>query len=134
MGYEKAMKLAGANVLQFKEFGSYQGDWWAKVEYEGKTGWVHGNFGSCSYCDAFHSEFGYNTHKHEDDNYYDPIYRELKENCEECAKVKNRLIEFGKSYLSNLLSQEEAVTEAGRYAEWDLNAQEAIKFIKENAI
>ena len=30
-GYQGCMELAGAKIHVFKEFGSYQGDWWAKV-------------------------------------------------------------------------------------------------------
>ena len=43
MSYEKAMELAGAKVIEYKAFGSYQGDWWALVEYKDKKGWVNGS-------------------------------------------------------------------------------------------
>ena len=36
MSYQMALEMAGATVLEYKEFGSYQGDWFAKVEYQGK--------------------------------------------------------------------------------------------------
>ena len=50
MSYCQALEAAGAKILQFKSFGSYQGDWWAKVEYNGEIGWVAGSYGSCSGC------------------------------------------------------------------------------------
>jgi len=56
--YEKCLQLAGAKVTAFEKFGSYQGNWWAKVKYKGKTGWITRAFGSCSVCDAFEAEFG----------------------------------------------------------------------------
>lgn len=58
MSYEEALQAAGAEVLEFEQFGSYQGDWWAKVRYKDELGWVQGSYGSCSGCDAFESEFG----------------------------------------------------------------------------
>lgn len=36
MSYENALKAAGAEILEFGQFGSYQGDWWAKVRYKEK--------------------------------------------------------------------------------------------------
>ena len=52
MSYELALEEAGAKVLEFQSFGSFQGEWWAKVEYNGEIGWVAGCYGSCSGCDA----------------------------------------------------------------------------------
>lgn len=66
--YEETLELAGATVHIFQEFGSYQGDWWARVTYNGVTGWVTGSYGSCSGCDAFHGEFD-DTYYLEDDKY-----------------------------------------------------------------
>ena len=40
MSYKNALKAAGAKVIEFKYFGSYQGDWVALVEYKGERGWV----------------------------------------------------------------------------------------------
>jgi len=59
MGYRTAMEAAGATVLAYESFGSYQGDWFALVVYGGKTFWVHGSYGSCSGCDAFCAEFDF---------------------------------------------------------------------------
>ena len=84
MGYCEAMEFAGAEVLEYQSFGSYQGDWFAKVLFEGKIGWVHGSYGSCSHCDAFESEFDYDRgpecseHRYEDGS----------EGCEHCHAAK----------------------------------------------
>jgi len=46
MSYQIALEAAGAKILAFKEFGSYQGDWWAKVTYKNEMGWIKGCYGS----------------------------------------------------------------------------------------
>jgi hypothetical protein len=109
MSYCEAMEAAGAEVLCYESFGSYQGDWWAKVTYEGNTFWVHGSYGSCSGCDAFEAEFWYcnegtcDKHRYEDE----------QPSCEKCRVAKEdfntRLADFGKSYLvGGEYTQEEA--------------------------
>lgn len=109
--YEGSLEAAGAKVLAFSEFGDYQGSWYAKVEYEGKTGWISGSYGSCSGCDAFQSEF---------DNIFD-----------EETEHPSRLVKFGKSYLGNLMSTEELLKEV-KDNTWDLEDEELQKFIKDN--
>ena len=111
MSYGSALEAAGATVLEFETFGSYQGDWWAKVFYNGKMGWVNGSFGACSFFAAFESEFGYN----------DPATPE-------------KLAEFGKGYLDVLLTQEEAEKSASENLSWDSGAEKMVKFIKDNSI
>lgn len=109
MSYEKALKAAGAEVIDYREFGSYQGDWWALVEYQGKRAWAHGAFGSCSYCDAFQAEVG----------------------CDyEAEDYESKLAQFGASYLSDLWTQEAAEKEAAKYIEWDREARDMLDFIK----
>ena len=114
MSYQESLEAAGAIVLIFDSFGSYQGDWWAKVEYNGRIGWVNGSYGSCSGCDAFEAEFGWNDDEQ-------PDYQE-------------RLADFGRSYLDNLYTQEEAEKESSKYLDWDMDAQEMLDFIKKNNI
>jgi hypothetical protein len=110
MGYQRSLEAAGATVIAYESFGCYQGDWWAKVQYNDNIGWVHGWYGSCSVCDAFESEFGW------DDNI-----------------DQNKLAEFGRSYLEPLYSQEEAEKIAAKDIKWDLDAKEMLQFIKDNA-
>lgn len=132
MGYQKTMEMAGAKILAFEEFGSYQGDWWAKVEYNGEKGWVNGSYGSCSGCDAFCSEFTYSYHEFNGE-YHDIDDEEFSIDCPECDKIKLRMIEFGKKYLDFIISQEEAEKQAGENIDWDMNAEEMVAFIKRNS-
>ncbi len=134
MGYSEAMELAGAKVLAYQEFGSYQGDWYAKVSFSGQEFWVHGSFGSCSGCDAFQGEFGYGQEKCEEHRYDYTDHRE----CTACASTKQaydrRLAEFGLSYLqSGDMTDAEAIVEATRN-DWDSNSAEMEAFIRQNAI
>ncbi|MED4787541.1 hypothetical protein P9429_11665 [Bacillus atrophaeus] len=110
MGYREALESAGAEVLLYEEFGSYQGDWLAKVRYEGQIGWVHDYFGSCSGCDAFEAEFGWEDPSEED------------------------LADFGKRYLSYMYTQDEIEARASENLDWDLTAEIMVNFVKENSI
>jgi len=110
MGYQLALEKAGANVLDFQEFGSYQGTWLAFVEYNGEKGIVECSYGSCSGCDAFQAEFDYcDTPEISDGKFYksgrtwdeedecnEDEYKKALENYDQ------RLIEFGKQYLEPL--------------------------------
>ena len=131
MSYNEALKVAGAEVLLFKTFGTWQGDWWAKVLYQGKVRWVNGFFGSCSGCDAFMQEFGYEPEckKH---------YVSFQADCEECQTVLHehqmKLSAFGKTYLNELMTQEEAERSASINLEWDFNAEELVTWLQLNAI
>ena len=133
MSYEDALIAAGATVHVMKEFGSYQGDWWAKVTFNGETGWVHGWYGSCSGCDAFYAEFNY------EDKYGCEVhtYRPHKD-CPACkaaeATYQERLAQFGRSYLDDLYTQDEAIKVASENLEWDSDAEEMVDWIKENAL
>jgi len=109
-GYVKALKAAGATVHVFEQFGSYQGDWWAKVTYEGKTGWIHDYYGSCSGCDAFESTFGWST------------------------ETPETLATFGREYLDRqFYTLDEAIAEARKNHEWDMSVDEMEKWLLEHA-
>lgn len=117
MSYCEAMEAAGAEVLAFQEFGSYQGDWWALVKYEGESGWVHGYYGSCSGCDAFQGEFDYSDQDQCSDHKYE---YPKPESCTECDKAKivyqEKLAAFGKSYVfGGIMTQAEAEKESREY-------------------
>ena len=132
MGYNQALEAAGAEVLLFQYFGSYQGDWYALVNYQGTKQWVHGSYGSCSYCDAFDGEFDYTDPYCEEHMYGDKV-----EDCADCkgkADVyQKKLAEFGASYLGNTMTQEEAEAYASRNLEWDSEAPEMLKFLQDNS-
>jgi hypothetical protein len=123
-GYHGALMAAGANVKAFEEFGSYQGEWWALVEYEGQRGWVNGSYGSCSGCDAFQAEFVY-----DDKERWDDAAGKYVPNPEYPAK----LAEFGREYLGNIHSDQAAVNAAARNLDWDLEAEEMVEFIVNRA-
>lgn len=133
MSYQDALEAAGAKVLQFQEFGSYQGEWYALVEFNGETGWINGSYGSCSGCDAFEAEFGY-----KDEYCAEHRWDYQRPACAECDKAKAdqaaKLADFGKVYLGTILTQAQAETEAARHIEWDSDAREMLAYIKSNAI
>lgn len=112
MSYKEALEAAGAEVILFKGFGSYQGDWWAKVKYNGHEGWVTGSYGSCSGCDAFEAEFDWGDNEKDD--------------------YQSRLCDFGKGYLDDILTQDEAEEAASKYLDWDFDAQEMVDWIRQN--
>jgi hypothetical protein len=127
--YRTALEAAGATVHEFESFGSYQGDWWALVTYEGQSGWINGSYGSCSGCDAFEAEFGWSDDKCPDHRYeYDPP------SCTACDAKKEeydaRLALFGRGYLDGIMSQAVAIEQASRNLEWDSDAPEMVEFIK----
>ena len=82
MSYGEALRAAGCTVLEFEEFGSNQGEWLALVEIDGERGVVEGSYGSCSGCDAFEAEFGWND--------------------DERGDYQERLADFGRGYLPAL--------------------------------
>lgn len=106
MGYSEALEKAGCKVLNFNEFGSYQGTWLAFVEYNGEKGIVEGSYGSCSGCDSFQAEFDYYDEPVEKDGKY---FKSHWNDDEEITKdeydklnkqAEQKLADFGKSYLS----------------------------------
>lgn len=114
MSYESAMEAAGAVVHVSEQFGDYQGTAWAKVTYEGVTGWVSYGYGSCSGCDsweAFTSDYDYDE-----------------------GPPADKLAQFGRDYLSPILTQEEAEAEAGKDAEWDSEAENVLMFLRANKV
>lgn len=130
MSYHNALEAAGAQVLAYQSFGSYQGDWYALVVYNGMKGWVTGSYGSCSGCDAFECEFSSHYDRCDDHWINDP-------NCTICqekrVEYQVRLSGFGKGYLDNILTQEEIEQDAARNLAWDIDAQSMVDFVKSYA-
>jgi hypothetical protein len=131
MGYKECLELAGAKVIGYKEFGSWQGEWIAYVEYKGQRGFVRDYYGSCSGCDAYQSEFNIEPHNCNGREYYSPFYEGYKENCELCQKEKLKEIKFGESYLEDILSYDEILEIASRNLTWDESSTEMADFVKE---
>lgn len=130
MNYSDVLEMAGAKVHNYEEFGSWQGDWYALVTYNGKTGWVTGYFGSCSGCDALQHEFGYESHEHENGEYVSYYDDELfLDGCPTCQGYKERLVDFGKRYLEDILTQEEVTKHALEDEDWDTSCKEVLAWI-----
>lgn len=133
MSYQEALEAAGAQVLAFEEFGSYQGDWWALVKYEGETGWVNGSYGSCSGCDAFEGEFGYSNGYNGGSGFWDYETDKYREPTDEERKdYEARLADFGKTYLDGVMTQEQAEAAASANLQWDSDAPAMLDFIRKN--
>jgi hypothetical protein len=130
MGYKECLELAGATVIDHKEFGSYQGDWIAYVEYKGERGFIKDYYGSCSQCDAYEAEFGFISHFHIDDKYYYPHSDGYKNNCKLCQKEKLKAIKFGEEYLKDILDYSDILKEISKNLQWDTSANEMLDFIK----
>lgn len=112
MSYKLCLEKAGAKVHKFESFGSYQGEWWALVTFNGETGWINGSYGSCSGCDAFEAEF---SCSYEDEENLDEKY----------AK-------FGASYLNYLMTQAEAEKATEKCPEyWDDEDKRMYEFIRQ---
>lgn len=112
-GYEGALQAAGCEVLDFKEFGSYQGEWLACVKTNGIIGVVEGWYGSCSGCDAFEAEFGWDG--------------------KETPDYEHRLKSFGEGYLPALPFEHYIVQFEKRVkeSEWDDEALDMLKTLVE---
>jgi len=116
--YATALTMAGATILAFKAFGSYQGEWWAKLA----DGYVTGYYGSCSGCDEVE---GLTTcYEHWDGHH---------EDCEACQKHFAELLAVGQRYLEDKrYTQEEAEAKASKDLEWDMDAKEMVAWLIEN--
>src|ERR1041385_38155 len=107
MSYQKALEAAGAKVIDFKEFGSYQGDWFAFLD-DGQI--VSGSYGSCSGCDAYQAEFGYSDEPEErGGKYFKGWGKEITkvEYDKLITEYQTKLSNFGQSYLTSKESLEE---------------------------
>jgi len=135
MSYAEALEAAGAKIIEFQEFGSYQGDWFALVEYEDHLGWIQGAYGSCSGCDAFQAEFDYgDTPSKVGEKYYSYDLGEyLIATEEDIAAAFNKLKAFGEQYLGGIMSQQEAEAYAERNLDWDSDAEVMVDFIKKHS-
>lgn len=117
MSYELSLEKAGAKILSFKEFGSYQGTWLAFVEYNGQKGIVEGDYGSCSGCDRFHAEFNYSDCPTKDEGKFyknNNTWEDENECTEEeynklIVEYDLRLADFGRSYLGELYTKDHYV-------------------------
>ena len=112
MSYRESLVAAGARVLDFAHFGDWQGSWVALVEYQGQRGWVQGSFGSCDYCDAFQSQFDWDSDF-------------------ACEDVQQRLAQFGRTYLSDLQTTEQVLRQYDSDSSWDEESENVAFWIRE---
>ena len=106
MGYRAAIEAAGAEVLDELSTGSYQGTYLFYVNYNGQKGVVEAWYGSCTFCDSYQAEFGWD----------DPS--------------PERLAAFGQGYLDDIQEPEALLKKYGEQAEWDMEAGEIVSFLK----
>lgn len=110
-GYEAALWSTGVKVLGWKSFGSYQGDWLAHVEFpNGERYFIKDYYGSCSGCDAFESDMGYAD--------------------EEAPDYLHRLKDFGRRYLNDCMTKEQAEKAVSENIEWDSEAPEMLEWVR----
>jgi hypothetical protein len=110
-GYEQALWATGVKVLGFATFGSYQGDWWAYVEFPNRERYfINDTYGSCTVCDAFEARFSEGSPS-------DPDYL-------------HRLRDFGLEYLAACMTAEQALQRAGENVEWDFDANDMVSWVK----
>jgi hypothetical protein len=108
MSYEMAFAaVPDCQVVWAEYFGSYQGRFLAKIVYKGETLYLHDWYGSCSGCDSFEAEFGW-----DDDS--KPDYQE-------------RLAAFGLPYVESALPLNNILTALRAEAsDWDEEIKEMI--------
>jgi hypothetical protein len=137
MGYAHALRTAGAEVVDFKEIGSYQGTWGAVVDFQGQRSLVTGYYGSCSVCDAYQAQFGWSSDEPYYNNETDKYYRNQwsdeeitkEENDSIIQKSRQELIDFGMSYLRYPMTKEDVEKRIQYYdtndtGEWSFDSEE----------
>lgn len=109
-GYEKALVAAGVDIINYETFGSHQGRWLAKIRFpNGEMAYVSDYYGSCSGCDAFEAELGFADEK-------DIAYA-------------HKLKDFGRDYLENCLTFDEAMAVATEHVSWDRDAEDMVAWL-----
>lgn len=112
MSYEDALKATGNKVLDYQEFGDYQGTWYALMIINGKLELISGEYGSCSGCDAFDSAFD-----------YDLDFNSIE--------GKEQLKRFGQQYIDNNISDPRIeLKNAEEDAKWDLDSKEKLEWLE----
>lgn len=112
-GYELSLMVAGVTVVDYQEFGAYQGEWWAYIELsDGVRYFVTDYYGSCTGCDDFEAHFyGYNLEEDKDFNYWEELRK------------------FGAEYIQCCLNKDQAINKAKESYDYDLTSEEIIEWI-----
>ena len=120
-GYVRALWACGLKVVSSFRTKDYQGTWWALVEFpNGERYFVRDEFGSCSVCDPYLSEF---------ERWTSPETGEY-EDFQERPDYLHRLAAFGRQYVANCMTESQALEEASKNIDWDMDAQESVDWIK----
>lgn len=128
MGYIETLKAAGAQVLDSKFTGSYQGSWGAIVIYEGKKSLVQGSYGSCSGCDRFQAEFDRydpcapyqrDGKYYQDNDDYEEVEITKEVYDEHQEKIRQKMADFAQSYLKTPYYKEDIQRMLDKYSEND---------------
>lgn len=119
--YSEVLEAAGAKVLDFERFGSYQGTWYACVEYQGRTGFIVGSYGSCADCDGLEAS---------EDDWRQECGYSWERTPEQEQRYKEKLAEFGAGYLLEILDL--PAIEARANEEWNSEKAEALAFVERN--
>ena len=108
MSYNTALKAAGFTLLDYKRFGDYQGEWVAEViTPDGVHGYIHDWYGSCSVCDAFEADVG-----------WEPWGDDEDEQKEYDAKVE----QFGKKYIDTQITKEQVLNSVSSWHKDEVSA------------
>lgn len=104
-GYAEALKAAGAEVLGFEMAGGWQGNWVALLRVGGELKALTGYYGSCSGCDAYQAEFGFESHVVVDhggaETWHEPEDPDhFVAGCAKCEEWRQKLAAFGAKYLA----------------------------------
>ncbi len=135
MRYDEALKMVGAEVIDYARFGSPQGHWWARVAWQGREGWAHGYFGACPSCDVVDDEFG-EFYRRRDDvpRRVDGRLAEPEEQCEGCGARSRRLMQLARERLDNLLAQGEAEDIAALSPGRAVDREETLVWLRAHAL
>jgi glycosyltransferase involved in cell wall biosynthesis len=105
-GYRDTIEAVGYTVLEFQEFGDYQGTWIGLVVKDGEIGFISDSYGSCGGCDAFEGEVG-----------YDASTEELKD--------------FGQRYVDAMQNYDTIYNRFKKDLDWDLEASAIITWLED---
>lgn len=118
--YDDWLKFLGFRVIAFQRFGSYQGEWYAVVQRpNSKIELVKGSYGSCSGCDELE---GIQCDVYSQYRYRERSQKENEINAELAKRLQTKEWDEGFDW-------EEEIAENKHRADWDMDAQEVVKWL-----
>lgn len=125
--YEDILHRIYDEVLFYNEYGSYQGDWLAKVKKGDEEFWLWGWYGSCSGCDWFQAEADYPWSCDFEDTDFDYFFEKVKE------ETKRLIKSFVDDYEADKFTKEELIAHLEKsLKEWDDGQREMLEDVKKN--